>query len=789
MLRVAEVHEETRQIVFEEAIDAAPGNDDLIPTGVGGDTLAARRSRLLRWDQAGVIRLSDGTELVNLDDAGSDGLIPVPADGAAVVLESGITASFSTADGPGRFHEMDHWRFAARTAGTQIEVLRAAPPDGIQRHHARLAIVRFPASAIDCRVFWPPDFGEPAPSEGCFCTVCVTAEEHNSGALTIQAAIDRLGAAGGTVCLEAGSYLLSAPVVIDSRVAVKLTGQGIGTLLVYRGAGAAIRIASSFDVQLERFSLFVVPAAEDDVGAIPPTHGITAMNSALVALRRLAVVLLGADPEDRSDFAIALDGVQIATKIEECVALAPIALGSRSSFDLDVEEPDDPAFVGLAELRVLDCVLFGGREAVRFDRAALNIAAVVLARNLLSGAQAGLRINWVDLAAGGTAIEASTIQSAGDAVILGASDVRLQDCQIAGGAEGGHGVRLVPGIVPDLATDAQIVGNAISDFAGAGLRIEGNHGSLLVKRNVIRRCGLAGITTIPEAQCAHAAIENNLIEEIGETTGQPGAGGIIVTSALAGEIVGNSVGPVGRGGVQGQAHVGIAVQGVGSLRIAGNALRDIGPAVPEAFSAAIFAAPPYRGLQLVDNRILPEAQPVAVALGWTAIAVGTPPPGPSEGGIAPPATGFLAAVPGFAPTDLAFFIVEDTLFSLSPDRLGIAAPRPRSQIRVGGNQIDSAASLRGPIVRVFDAGAVALDFSQNQILQTGAGDVPEAVLLGCRRMTVSGNTVQHGTSSISIRMQTGEDRAATPVGNITSSRILLNGGPVPPPFDALNLIV
>ena len=787
MLRVAEVLEETRQIVFEEAIDAAAGNDDLIPTDAGGDTVAARHSRLIRWDQAGIIRLADGTELTNLDDENSDGLIPVPGDGVAVVLESGITVSFSTADGPGGFREMDHWRFAARTAGTQVEDLRAAPPDGIQRHYARLAIIRFPNSVIDCRVFWPPEFE--APAEGCFCTVCVTAEGHNSGALTIQAAIDQVGALGGRVCLEAGSYILTSPVVIDGRLGLSVTGQGIGTILVFSGSGAAIRVTGSFDVELERFTLFVLPTAEDDGGAIPPTHGITAMNSALVALRRLAVIVLGANPEDRFDFAIAFDGVQIGAKVEECVALAPIALGSRSSFDLDVEEPDDPVFVAFAELRVLDCILFGGREAVRFDRMALNVAAAVLARNLMSGEQVGVRIGWAEMPGAGTAIEASTIQSGRDAIILGASDVRLQDCQISGGTQSGHGIRLVPSLVPEIATDTQVIGNAIFDLAGAGLRIEGNHRSLLVKRNVIRRCGEAGITTVPEAEIAHAAIENNVIEEIADLTGQPGAGGIILTSANAGQIVGNTVGPVGRGGIEGQAYFGIAVQGVGSIGIAGNVVGDIGPAAPETIATAIFAGSPYRQLAVAENRLPVETQPSGSRTGWTGIAVGLFQPRITpSGGLGPAPTGFLAAVPGFAQTDLAFFIVDDNLFGLSPARFAILQPRPTSQIRVGGNQIESAVAIRGPTVRILDAGAIALDFSQNQILLTSTGGQSEVVFLGSRRMTVNANSVQHSTDAISMRLVTDQERSATPIGNITSSRIILNSGAVPAPFDALNLI-
>jgi hypothetical protein len=137
------VHAETREIEFEAAIPA-----DLIPAG-GADTLARRHTRLIRWDQRGVVRRETGAVWTDLDAAASDGLIPAPPAGVRLILESGVVVGFDTAAGAGRFREMDYWRFSARTAGTQIERLTQAPPDGVHRHHARLAIVEAPATVVD----------------------------------------------------------------------------------------------------------------------------------------------------------------------------------------------------------------------------------------------------------------------------------------------------------------------------------------------------------------------------------------------------------------------------------------------------------------------------------------------------------------------------------------------------------------------------------------------------------------------------------------------------------------
>lgn len=786
MLRVSVVHEETREIEFEEAIDFNPDGADLIPTGIDGDTVSARRTRLIRWDQRGIIRLADDSEWTNLDDDGSDGLIPVPDDGRAIVLESGITVSFATADGPGTFREMDHWRFAARTAGNQIEALRDAPPDGIQRHYCRLAIVRFPESVLDCRVFWPPEF-EGGEAESCGCTVCVSAEGHNSGALTIQAAIDQVGAAGGTVCLDAGNYLLDTPVTIANRAAIKVQGQGIGTLLVYRGSGAAIRVDSSLDIQLERFSLFVIPAQEDDVGNIPPAQGIASTNSGLVALRRLAVIVLG-NTLDRSDIGLAFDGVQMGAKTEECLVLAPIAVGNRSAVDDD----DGPGFLALAEFRALDNILFGSRQAVRFEGIALNIAAAIFDRNLVLGTEDGMRVNWFEVPAGSTSITSSTVIATRHALVIGATDLRLQDCDISGGPQFGDGVRLVANLVPNLGTDAQIIGNNIFDLAGAGIRIDGLHEAILIKRNMIRRCGEAGIATTANAVIRHLAIDNNVIEEIADTTGQPGAGAILVTRTATGQINGNAIRAVGQGGQQGQFYAGIAVQGSGSIAIESNVLSEIGPDQTAARSAAILVRPPYFGITLNANRINGGTDSDAV-IGWAAIEIGSIAATGVVGTAATPTNlgsipgGYVSEVPGIDAADLAYVTVENTLYAMTPAAFRAVAQFRTGQINVMGNQMSNATRLIRPMTTIFDAGAIAVNFSQNQCLLNAGGGLPAVILIGARRITAGSNSVIHQTDAVSMRLITGGNGAATPIGNITTASIDVQPGGLQPPFSALNL--
>jgi hypothetical protein len=782
MLRVADVHPETREIEFESAIDA-----DFMPSGVAGDTVATRHTRLIRWDQAGVVRLADGTEWADLDADGSDGLIPVPPAGTPLVLESGITVEFSTADGPGGYREMDYWRFAARTAGTQIEILRNAPPDGIHRHYSRLAIVmpgspNAPGSVLDCRVFWPPLFEA---GEGCACTVCVSPERHNSGELTIQAAIDAVPAAGGTVCLEAGVYTLREPVRIAGRSAIRIVGQGLGTLLVYQGAGGAVQVEGSVDVGLERFTVLAAPASSD-TGASPPVHGVTAINTALLAARRIAVLVAAPNPEDRFDFGIALDGLSIATKIEECVAIGPHALGSRSSYGRD--EDGDLQFAAFAELRALDCVLFGGREAVRFDGNAMNVAAARLARNLVLSTGNGIRINWAEIPAGSLAIDGGTVVANGTAMIVSAGTLRVQDCEISGGDELGDGIFLAPNLLPDTPIDAQIIGNTIFGLGGAGIRIAGALDVLLIKRNVIRDCGQAGIATSPDAAVRHAAIDNNSIDSIG-LQADVGAVGVLLTSVGSGQIVGNAIHRVGAAGFSGQRYAGIGVQGCGSIDISSNVLSEIGGTEPESDAAAILALQPFLGVTVGANRIAGRLDQRSDRAEWRAIQIGPALDNADldRGTPGTAASGYVAEWPTFTANDLAYFAAAGTTWAASANRFAAAMPAAPSQVSVTGNHARSAEQLAGAMVSIVDPAALGVSFASNHCDLRSRGGLREVVLLAAQRVAVPGNTVTHSTDATSIRIVTGRQGACTPIGNITSAGIDVHPGGLPPTFAALNL--
>ena len=188
-----------RRISFTPALPAA-----MLPAAFPDSVFpGTRHLRVKRWDQRGrVFRTGAGGTTVQVQDLDlptSAGVIDVPGPGTTLLLEDGITVNFSS--GATGFRAGDHWVFAARTADGSVEALASAPPRGIHHHYTRLGFWDVAAGTVtDCRTHWPPAGGG-----DCGCTECVTPESHASGALTLQAAVDRVRDSGGTVCLHAGT--------------------------------------------------------------------------------------------------------------------------------------------------------------------------------------------------------------------------------------------------------------------------------------------------------------------------------------------------------------------------------------------------------------------------------------------------------------------------------------------------------------------------------------------------------------------------------------------------------
>ncbi len=157
-----------------------------------------------------------------------------PAD-----LVDGIRLDFDAPNGE-NYREGDRWIFQVRAAGTDFDPSNwpnNALPDAIRYHRAPLGILNWsgtppaelgPADIEDCRDSFPP-LTDPCPC----CTITVGDGRTTHGDEdSIEAAIERLPAAGGKICLLKGIHEANA--VIRDRANIHIIGCGKDTRIVPR---------------------------------------------------------------------------------------------------------------------------------------------------------------------------------------------------------------------------------------------------------------------------------------------------------------------------------------------------------------------------------------------------------------------------------------------------------------------------------------------------------------------------------------------------------------------------
>ena len=196
---------------------------------------------------------------------------------AGYVLEDGIQVTF-TQNAPDTFHTGDFWTFAARSADASLQLLDAAPPQGPIHFYGRLAI--WSSNGVqDCRGIWPN-----ACDCGCDgeCTACVTVASHASGQLTIQMAVDRVEKTGGTVCIAAGKYTISDPIIVRAARGLTIRGHRYATFILFAGVGAAITITNSFGVRVLDLAVILTAPPKAAVTTGPSTAGAAAATPSAV---------------------------------------------------------------------------------------------------------------------------------------------------------------------------------------------------------------------------------------------------------------------------------------------------------------------------------------------------------------------------------------------------------------------------------------------------------------------------------------------------------------------------
>ena len=765
------VDEAARRIRFTPALPAA-----MLPPAFPDEVFPQQRNlRVRRWDQQGkVLRATSGTPLFqDLDLASSTGVIAVPAAGNALLLENGITVSFASTGVKG-FRSGDCWVFAARTADASVESLVNAPPRGIHHHYARLGVWTVGAGdPTDCRQPWPPRGGE---GHDCACTACVTPESHASGTFTIQAAVDQVAATGGTVCLGAGSYALREPVRLVGVRSVRLRGQGTASVVVATGGAFVIRNGIALAIE----DLLVL-----SVGPAPALAVHTALG---LSLQRLVIAAL--DTEAARSVAIALAGVVVAATIRDNTVLAPAGIAVAEPPTAPGLAVPPPPMLLSAMLRIEDNLLLCERIGVALAGRVLHVGSTRITGNELIGCRQGA------IAALGLGTPASSMHVADNhASVAGAGIVAAVDGLWIEGNKlvarpGGEadpeaaGIVLRGGLDPTGIDQCQLLANQIAGFGGAAIAVLSPVRDLIVKLNIVERCG-NGIVCEDEADAAQVSIENNHLSDIGRGEADRGrVAGISVQHAGSASVVANSMRRVGQQSPLAALSVGVAGLDVGRWRAAGNRIAGIAPAGEFGGRAAgIVLIAPFEHAEIAHNEVdrdeLPSNQ--AAKSGWNAVLVDQP----SDKRFVV-RVGSYAALRIDTVRTLVFGARRPYLAVAAADLGGDGAPAARA---AGLSALGNVLAARGsePAVDIRIAGDCL--FSDNRCeLRGNTG--PIAVSLETRTVIVNANRVSGG--EVSVLLQT-SPKLLTALGNITSGGIVTGGRPrttwsaLGAPWDALNI--
>jgi Family of unknown function (DUF6519)/Right handed beta helix region len=756
---------------------------------------ASRHTRVRRWDQKGLVL--DPSNAVAADVDASGGVIPVPA-ARTLVLEDGVAVTFSADPAGGELHSGDYWVFAARTADASVEELEAEPPRGIHHHFCRLAVVTFPQALEDCRTLWPPESGE----KGCDCTVCVSAEQHNSGAPTIQTAIEQVRATGGKVCLGPGVFQLTgAPVSLQGAQSVELHGHGWRTVLLYNGEGPALTLSECLGVTLSDLTVVALGAQNQ------PNLAVLVQNSILVRVERCALVQF--DGRGRGA-AVGLSGIVVQATLRDNVLFGATGVRSLASGSPDVTLAGKaPSYVLTFGLDVEDNWVLATVRGIAFDGLTLHVGDTRISGNAVFGG------NTAAIVSSGFVLDAlvppsrldirdNSVQPRGDGIVVATDGTRVCGNDVApaaarpavgaaarGVADGGvvletlalpHSGIVLSGLVRQAGiARCQVIGNRVAGVSGDGIAIHGRLESALIKQNQISAVGGGGIAmSAGDASAGELAIENNQVLDAGtaDTEGTQLAA-IRVVRADQATVAGNTVRRFALAAVRSAVRAGIQVVASSSVRIAGNDLADIGPAEFVRLGAGIEVLGSFDRLDVVDNAVRRALAPPAKASAsiWLALLIF---PGDSAASAGPPTGGprtfQIDSGFTFVPVGKAAAAAERFLF-IDAGHV-VVLPIGREVLAVRGNLLETYGAW--PAALVLVAGSCM--FNENRCvtqLDTRATPVVGVETKGA--LIVNANYVERQAKDAVAMGLAAPQGSFTILGNVANGELEVNGAPLPSP--------
>jgi Family of unknown function (DUF6519) len=742
-----------RTLQFDVALPAG-----LFPTDAQQATDPTRNTRVRRWDQSGQIRREDGTAMQDLNAAASTGDIAIPPTGTRLFLENGVLVDFSLDPAGGLFNSGDYWVFAARTVDASLETLDQAPPLGIHHHYARLAVVDFPGSVSDCRTLWPPL----AEGEGCDCSVCVSAEGHNSGAATLQQAVDAIQKTGGTICLGIGTYNLRAPLSIQAARSLRIRGQGWATLIVGSQPGSVIEIAGGIGVALENLS--VVGSASGG--------GVVAMIQAsnVVDLRARHINVLGLSVGDGTSAGIGLSGVCLGTDISECALVAKRGIAMLPSQNRN--------YLLSAELNLARNLFICSQRAISFEGLSLHYSNTRISGNLMiTGDQASIVATGGVLPASCFDIADNVIHTTGIGIRSGVDGLRIRNNEITGQTQGsGDGIVLEPGLDPGTLDDLRILGNRLTLLQGNAVVVNHPLGSAQIADNLIDGMGQGALVMGRGGAAASLAANGNRCRNIGVAINDKSTGftAFQLVRVARADLCDNLIANVARGASDTPIIDAVRALACGQLRVVGNRIFALGPDRGSGEMTAIHVLPPFDRTVIDNNhvdRIDQDAGQKPVIATWRAINVAV---GQQVGGSAL-STAAYSIITG----DTAYLLTANLAFALVA-RIG--------DLSVQGNQL--RANLTGVPLNQC-AGVQHCLFAGNYCEVVGNGGKPPLLgQLAGRTLNASNNRLLGVGDTDTLYLQPlPQVQRAIVIGNTSTGAIkVLNGATTPNDINLTNVI-
>ena len=731
--QIDSVDDSSRSITLKSALTAG-----LFPVDGQNLTAPERHTRIKRWDQ----------------DSGGPAVIEVPASGTPFILEDGVEVAFTTEPDGGAFRSGDYWIFVARTADASVEELEAAPPRGVHHHYCRLAIITLPETVIDCRTFWPPSFE--GTGESCDCTICVSAEQHNQGAFTIQQAVNQVLKTGGTVCLGPGIFnLAEKPVQLTGAFAVRIRGQGAATVVIAPRVEAAFILRQAQWCTLDYLTIHTI-ASTTNGPAIRLSNSIgTTIEGIIVAPPAegsgpLAGVLLEA-------------GFLLLTKIRDNFfrAQSGVTFASKSS-------DDGALFLGsfYCENNLLQC----SETGIQLGGSSYYTSDTVVARNFIFGTGvAGISITgfaFPELEITGNTITPEK----GDGIIIGTGGVRIAGNRVANiGGDGQNGIRLVTGLLALALNPIVVTGNRLQGLRANGIAIETLLVSAKIERNVLNAITGNGVIMLPGSAAGSMSVLANELINIANGTAEATTRGelaaIHLRNVFAGAVSENAISGVGHNASLAAVIAGIRADMSLDLRVSENTITNVGP--PTDFqnpAAGALVVSPLAHIDIAANLIRRQLTPNDDNSPWEAVRI--------LGFSSEPA----GKLQGASFTNLSTHGQVNAISSLAASAAAVRAGVINNTCHGYG---------RGPLTEVVITGSCR--FSDNQYACTSE-KVAAVVEVTAEAVIAAENRVECGGNARSLDLKLGNAKALTVLGNIVGGPIMVNGAALGAPWQPLNVI-